>query len=56
MPKQTIEIDSRILGPFRQIAGVLGESVHELVEEELERRAREVEEMMLDEIGWTIFC
>jgi hypothetical protein len=50
MAKQTIEIDSRILGPFRQIAAVLGVPVHELIETVLEDRAGEIERDSLSDL------
>src|SRR4030081_3518355 len=40
MPKQTIKIDSRLLQPFREIAGILGVSLAECVERALEDRVR----------------
>jgi hypothetical protein len=40
MPKQTIKIDSRLLQPFREIAGILGVSLADCVERALEDRVR----------------
>ncbi len=35
MPKQTIKIDSKLLQPFREIAGILGISLAECIERQL---------------------
>ena len=43
MPKQTIKIDSRLLQPFREIAGILGVSLAECVERALEHRIRDLD-------------
>ena len=43
MPKQTIKIDSRLLQPFREIAGILGISLAECVERELKECVRDLD-------------
>jgi len=43
MPKQTIKIDSKLLQPFREIAGILGISLAECVERALEHRIRDLD-------------
>jgi hypothetical protein len=48
--KPTTPISPSILKSFRKIAAVLGMSAYELVEEELERLATEVDEMAFGEL------
>jgi hypothetical protein len=43
MPKKTIKIDSKLLQPFREIAGILGISLAECVERALEHRIRDLD-------------
>ena len=43
MPKQTIKIDSKLLQPFREIAGILGISLAECVERALKHRVRRID-------------
>jgi hypothetical protein len=43
MPKETIKIDSKLLQPFREIAGILGISLAECVERALEHRFRDLD-------------
>jgi len=43
MPKQTIKIDSKLLQPFREIAGILGISLAECVERELKECVRDLD-------------
>jgi hypothetical protein len=50
MKKPPPTIDPSILKSFRKIAVVLGMSAREFVEEELERRATEVDEMTFGEL------
>ena len=49
-------ISPSILKSFRKIAAVLGVSARELVEEELERRATEVDEMAFGELVEQFFA
>jgi hypothetical protein len=43
MPKETIKIDSKLLQPFREIAGILGISLAECVERELKDCVRDLD-------------
>jgi hypothetical protein len=43
MKRETVKIDSKLLQPFREIAGILGISLAECVERELEHRVREID-------------
>ncbi len=56
MKKPSPAISPSILKSFRKIAAVLGVSARELVEEELERRATEVDEMAFGELVEQFFA
>lgn len=56
MKKPPPAISPSILKSFRKIAAVLGISARELVEEELERRATEVDEMAFGELVEQFFA
>ena len=43
MPKQTIKIDSKLLQPFREIAGILGISLAECIERQLKHCVRDLD-------------
>jgi hypothetical protein len=50
MPKQTVEIESRVLKPFRRIAAVLGVPLNEVIQRALDDRASAIELESLDNV------
>jgi hypothetical protein len=50
MPKQTVEIESRVLKPFRRIAAVLGVPLNEVIQRALDDRASAIKLESLDNV------